>query len=365
MPLLDPWTKLAPSAAAAGPVGPDLSRRIDVVWAAFPPSGGGDAVPLYHRYYDDATGWVPQDGWFARGGQWSSAVTIAAFTDGQIEVFGQGPGGGLQHFSASGELLTGPGIWSPESLGVPPAQVIVSAPGTAALGPTAPAAVVRTTDNGRPDWSFAFIEPNTTPENPFGYTWVWQSFAQLEDRFWPPVQTDFATAPALVWPYAGALAMFVVDEHNRLLYTGISEGTGVPWRVITETPTVTSSPAAVVWRNELAPADSLINVVSCLGPFPGLEPIPGAVLLKIGNASRWSADISIYISGTTSAEGGAGDGRTILSPPAVASWYEPRLDVFFVSAADEFGNDLKMTHGWSEAPDNPGLWGWELFPLPG
>jgi hypothetical protein len=37
----------------------------------------------------------------------------------------------------------------------------------------------------------------------------------------------------------------------------------------------------------------------------------------------------------------------------------------FVSAADPSGNGLAMTHGYSELPDQPAQWHWELFPLPG
>jgi hypothetical protein len=357
MPLLDPLTRLGPSATASGPVG---SRRIDVVWAQFPTFGGGDAVPLYHRYYQEGVGWVPQDGWFPRGGQWSSAVTVGAFSEGRIEVFGLGPDGGLQHVSAFSELLDGPGPWLPvDALGTPPGEVIVTAPGTAVFGPTSPVAVVRTTDNGRPDWSFALLEPNPTPDNPFAFVWEWQSYLQLQDRFWPYVETNFATAPALVRRYAGALDLFVVNDANQLMHSGISGGPGTRWAPITQ-PTVTSSPAAVVWQNEQTPADSWMHVVSCYGPFPGPEGF-GAVLLKSSAANRWSDDILIYINGDSS----IGDGRTVWSPPAVASWGEPRLDVFFVSIADDSGNDPQMTHGWTEAPDQPGLWGWELFPLPG
>lgn len=366
MPLLDPLTRLAPSAVAAGPVG---SRRIDVVWAQFPAFGGGDAVPLFHRYYLEGTGWVPQDGWFPRGGQWSSAVTVGASTEDHIEMFGLGPDGGLQHLSVAGAQLDQPGMWpTPDSVGTPPGQVIVSAPGTLVLGPVNPWAVVRTSDNGRPAWSFASLAPNATPDDPFGFVWEWLPFAQLHDRFWPPVETNFATAPALVSRQHGSLDLFVVNEANRLLHTGISGAQGAPWQSITE-PTVTSSPAAVVWYNQLAPADSWVHVVSCFGPFPAPEGfgLPGAVLLKTGVGSRWSNDILIYIDGTKTGDGqgSAGDGRTVWSPPAVASWGDPRLDVFFVSAADGSGNDLHMTHGWTEAPDQPAQWQWELFPLPG
>lgn len=213
MPLLDPLTKLAPSATAAGPAG---AQRLDVVWADVQPGSGGTG-PLFHKYYLCETGqWFPLDGgWYSRGGEWSSAVTIDAFSDGRVEAFGLGPDGGLQHYSALGDLLNGPGEWIPDQLGTPPGQLIVCSPATTVLSPTQPTAVVRTAEavTGRLGWWFDSLDAlPATPSDPFGFAWTWAPYAQSTSPFWPALNPSFATGPALVWRYNGDFDLFVVND---------------------------------------------------------------------------------------------------------------------------------------------------------
>jgi len=331
MPGVDPLTSFAPSAVATGPAG---QRRIDVVFAA--PSN------LWHLVYQEPDGWTPH--WRKRGGDYKSAVSVCAFSGGRLDTFGLGNDGHLYHATGLSPHLDGAGFWPTDDLGHPDGRTIISSPAGVAYGPTGLAAVVRTArdTNHAPGIWFVELETGGLPGTA---NWNWRPHL-IET--WPHSPGAVVTSgPGLTWRAPGVFDLAVIDTFSQLRH---SQSPDV-WEVFDgpREGTLTSSPSMTFWHE---PALPCVHIATCFGPTP-LE--PGAVVVKSWLGEHWTPQRLIFTNGDFG-------GRGVLGPPALTSWGEPRLDVFFLTATDVAGGNLALTHGWWEGPGN--AWHFENLPAP-
>ncbi|MDQ4070099.1 MAG: hypothetical protein M3203_11605 [Actinomycetota bacterium] len=347
--LLDPLTDLSPGAVASGPPG---RRRIDLFFTV-PEIGRMGSANLWHRRWTEGAGWEPA-GWYRRGGSWTSATLATAFSGGRVDLFGLGVDGGLWHTWGLGNGLDRRGEWERRSLGSPRDWTIVTSPAPIALGPARLLVAVRARHTGGAHglW-FASLEGGTEITPP---RWRW--VRRLAEG-WPTAQRTFATALGIASRRPGALDLFTATTNFELVHSWLDGDTTSPWGGFgNRRPEggLTSSPSAAVWQSDTA---SSVHVVACYGPFlagPGTD--PGRVELKSWLGRHWTPQSPIYTGGRT-------DGRWVVGPPAVVSWGKPRLDVFFLSAANPVTNeDAGITHGWSDGGAHRGGWRWDVLPLP-
>lgn len=345
MALLDPRTANAPSAVATG--GESTPHRIDVLFAI-------PDLPernLWHRWWVEGQGWQPRGGWRQRGGSWDSAVVATAFSGGRVDAFGLGSDGALWHTWGIGDQRNTAGEWPRESLGTPRDRAIVSSPAAVALSPTVLLAAVRTRTrrDGAPGIWFA------SSDGPANARWRWR---RTLAKGWPTARRNFATGLGMAWRKPGALDLLTVTNAYELQHTWRDGDTTSPWGGFGQAGPeggLTSTPSATPWWNHNEPDFSSLHVVSCYGPFPAGPGVdPGRVELKSWLGRHWASQRAIYTSYST-------DGRVVFSPPTVTSWGKPRLDVFFLSSANDIGSDPQITHGWS---NNARDWEWELLGFP-
>jgi len=339
--LLDPLTALAPAAVAGGTAG---RRRIDLFFTV-PDLGRMSRPNLWHRWWVEGRGWLPEHGWEQRGGCWTSAVT-AVIAGGRVEVFGLGLDGSLWRTTGSAETLDGPGEWPRTSLGHPRGRRIVTSPAAVVPRPGTLLVGVRTQPVGgvRPGLWFASSEG--------GSRWRWRGSLAPG---WPGVHGEFATALGMASRWPGAVDVLTVTKRFELRHAWMDNGATGPWSGFGEDGAeggLTSSPSAAVWSH---PRGSSLHVLSCYGPFPSGATLDRArIELKSWLGRHWGPQRAVYTEGN-------GDGRRILGPPVLCSWGRPRLDAFFLSS-DAAGGDPALTRGWSE---DTRVWDWsERLPLP-
>lgn len=352
MRLLDPLTSLAPAAVATGAPG---SRRIDLFFTV--PEFAQLGVPnLWHRWYVEGQGWRPTSGWRQRGGLWASAVAATAFGGGRVDVFGLGRSHRLFQATGSGELLNTRGEWPRTSHGQPGDWDIVSSPAAVALGPTSTIVAVRTVralEGGSYDRRLWYRvldapgEPTLTRTDP----WRWKK--QIVPG-WPTNRMSLRAALGIASRAPGSLDLFGLNPQYQLRHTSITGDEPAGWEGFDDIGEgfLTSTPSVAVWRNHQRPEYGSLHVACCYGPF---GPLPGAISVKSWLGSHWNKQQLIYVDGST-------DGRGVAGPPALVSWGQPRLDVFFLSQANIAGAGLGITHGVAE--DGRGWDFSEILPLP-
>jgi hypothetical protein len=346
MPFPDPFTSLAPAAVATGPEG---ARRIDL-FLTLPELGRMGYENLWHRSWLQGRGWRPRHSWYQRGGIWTSAVSACAYSGGRVDLFGIGLDGGLYQSTGLGSALDRSGPWAPVPHGHPGDWTIISSPATMMPGPTEIIAGVRTQRrraDGRIQRKLFYRMLVPDPENPFAGEWRWRPRIV---GTWPSLPTTLATATALDWRAPGVYDSFSVSSALELVQTSYENGSITPLHGFEHDSGITSTPSIAVWQN---PNGSRLSVAACYGPFPPL--LGGAVVVKQWDGRRWHRSRQVYNDGIT-------DGRGIAGPPVIASWGEPRLDLFFVSQANLVGADPGVTHGVSEDGTH---WDFsEVLPLP-
>lgn len=329
MPVPDPLSLRAPTAVATSPAG---HRRIDLLYTG--------STHLWHLHYTEGSGW--SQSWRKRGGPYRSSVVACAFSGGRIDAFGLRADGDLHHAWGTAAQLDEGGIWPSESLGRPDGRTIVSSPTAVMTSPTGLIAAVRTTRDSDGEPGIWFVELESTGL-PGGATWRWHRYLTGQ---WPAAKREFASGLGMTWRRPGSYDLAVIGTDGHLQHT-LSEGKWEKFAAPRDGG-LTSTPCLTYWHE---PADPCVHIATCFGPS---ELEPGAVALKSWLGRHWGEQQLIYVDGVT-------DGRGVASPPAITSWGKPRLDVFFLSAADQVGSDIGLTHGYTE---RPAAWGWEVLPAP-